>query len=161
MKGLVPGTQAPEFTLPSLPGQTVSLASFRGRPLILVFYPADFSPDCGDQLVVYNELLDEFDRLGASLLAVSVDNVYSHAAFHASRNFHFPLGSDFQPKGRVTRSYGVYNETTGMSERALFVLDASGVVQWCHVSPHTDIVPGADGILEALEALAAKPGGPR
>jgi peroxiredoxin len=152
---------APEFTLPSLPGETVTLASYRGRPLILVFYPADFSPDCGGQLELYNELLPEFDALGADLLAVSVDNVYSHAAFRGARRFRFALGSDFNPKGAVTRQYGVYNELTGMSERALFVLDGSGVVQWCHESPHTDIVPGADGILEALEALAARPGGHR
>lgn len=156
---LGPGVLAPTFTLPSLPGETVSLADYRGRPLVLVFYPADFSPDCGDQLTVYNEILPEFEQAGAALLAVSVDNVYSHAAFHASRNLHFPLGSDFEPKGAVIRQYGVYNEKTGMSERALFVLDPAGVVHWSYCSPHTSIVPGADGILDALESLAARQAG--
>lgn len=160
MKGLGAGTMAPDFTLPSLPGETVALASYRGQPLVLVFYPADFSPDCGDQLTLYNEVLPEFERLGARLLAVSVDNVYSHAAFHKSRNLHFVLGSDFNPKGEVVRRYGVYNEGTGMSERALFVLDEGGMITWSHVSPHTSVVPGADGILDALESLAARtPGG--
>lgn len=152
---LGPGTLAPEFTLPSVPGETVSLASYRGRLLILVFYPADFSPDCGDQLSLYNEILPEFEQAGAALLAVSVDNIYSHAAFHKSRNLHFPLGSDFEPKGAVTRQYGVYNETNGFSERALFLLDEEGIIRWSHVSPHTSVVPGADGILGALESLTA------
>jgi peroxiredoxin len=161
VRALSAGTMAPDFTLPSLPGEAVTLSSYRGRPLILVFYPADFSPDCGDQLTLYNEVLPEFDRLGADLLAVSVDNVYSHAAFHKSRNLHFALGSDFNPKGDVTRRYGVYNEKTGMSERALFVLDETGLIHWSHVSPHTSVVPGADGILEALESLAARTHGTR
>jgi peroxiredoxin len=155
------GALAPDFTLPSMPGETVTLASYRGQPLILVFYPADFSPDCGDQLTLYNEVLPEFERLGARLLAVSVDNVYSHAAFRKSRNLHFALGSDFNPKGAVTRRYGVYNEETGMSERALFVLDGAGVIHWCHVSPHTSVVPGAEGILDALESLVARAPGDR
>jgi len=155
------GALAPDFTLPSMPGELVTLASYRGQPLILVFYPADFSPDCGDQLALYNEVLPEFERLGARLLAVSVDNVYSHAAFHKSRNLHFVLGSDFNPKGAVIRRYGVYNEETGMSERALFVLDRAGVIHWCHVSPHTSVVPGAEGILDALESLVAPAPGDR
>ena len=158
---LAAGTMAPDFTLPSMPGETVTLASYRGQPLILVFYPADFSPDCGDQLTLYNEVLPEFERLGARLLAVSVDNVYSHAAFHKSRNLHFALGSDFNPKGAVIRRYGVYDEENGMSDRALFVLDGAGIIQWCHVSPHTSVVPGAEGILDALESLAARTPGDR
>ncbi len=157
MTGLSAGTLAPGFTLPSFPGESVTLASYRGQPLILVFYPADFSPDCGDQLTLYNEVLPEFERLGAKLLAVSVDNTYSHAAFQKSRNLHFALGSDFNPRGAVMRRYGVYNEKTGMSERALFVLDETGTIHWSHVSPHTSVVPGADGILDALESLAARP----
>ena len=152
---LGPGVLAPEFTLPSFPGEFVSLSAYRGRPLVLVFYPADFSPDCGDQLTLYNEILPEFERAGAALLAISVDNIYSHAAFRDSRNLHFVLGSDFQPRGEVARRYGVFNETTGMNERALFVLDDAGMIRWSHVSPHTSVVPGADGILDALEALTA------
>ena len=150
---LGPGDRAPDFTLPTVAGETVTLSSYRGRPLILVFYPADFSPDCGDQLALYNEIMPEFEQLGADLLAVSVDNVYSHAAFKQARNLGFVLASDFEPKGRVVRQYGVYNEKNGFSERALFVLDADGIIRWSHVSPHTSIVPGADGILEALESM--------
>lgn len=153
MSVLMSGMLAPDFTLPTVPGESVSLAGYRGRALVLVFYPADWSPDCGDQLALYNEILPEFEQAGAALLAVSVDNVYSHAAFRESRNLHYAIASDFEPKGEVCRRYGVYNQESGMSERALFVLDESGVIRWSHMSPHTSIVPGADGILEALEAL--------
>ena len=150
---LQPGTAAPLFTLPTLPGQTASLSDYLGRPVILVFYPADWSPDCGDQLALYNEVLEEFERLGATLLAISGDSVYSHAAFAEARNLRFPILSDYQPRGEVGRRYGVYEEAAGMNRRALFVLDAEGIIRWSHVSLHRSIVPGADGILSALESL--------
>jgi peroxiredoxin len=147
------GESAPRFTLPTIPGESVSLADYLGRPLILVFYPADWSPDCGDQLDVYNELLPDFADLGARLLAISGDSIYSHLAFAKARNFHFPLLSDYQPRGEVGRRYGVFEEEAGMNHRALFVLDSAGIIRWSHCSPHRSIVPGADGILAALEAL--------
>ena len=141
------------FTLPTLPGQSASLADYLGRPAILVFYPADWSPDCGDQLALYNEVLEEFERLGARLLAISGDSIYSHAAFSAAKNLRFPILSDFQPRGAIGKLYGAYEEDAGMNHRALFVLDSQGIIRWSHVSPHRSIVPGADGILSALEAL--------
>ncbi len=119
------GTRAPDFALSSAPGRTVSLADFRGRPVILAFYPADWSPVCGDQMALYNEVL----------------------------RLHFPLLADFEPKGAVARRYGVYREGDGFSERALFVVDGDGIVRWSYVSP-VDVNPGADGILRALEAIA-------
>jgi peroxiredoxin len=150
---LPPGTKAPEFSLPSTPDQRVSLAEFRGRPVILAFYPEDWSPVCSDQLALYQELLPEFQRFGAELLGVSVDGIWSHLAFAKDRNLHFPLLSDFEPKGEVSRMYGAYRAADGTSERALFVIDADGVVHWSYVSP-VGINPGADGILRALEELA-------
>jgi peroxiredoxin len=150
---LAPRTPAPGFELKATPDQKLSLADFRGKPLILVFYPEDWSPVCSDQLALYQELLPDFRELGAELVAISVDGVWCHLAFAENRNLHFPLLADFEPKGDVARAYGVYRSTDGTSERALFVIDGDGVVQWSYVSP-VGINPGADGILRALEDLA-------
>lgn len=155
---LPPGTDAPPFTLHSTPDQTLSLDEFRGRNVVLAFYPADWSPVCGDQLALYNELLDEFRRFDAQLLGISVDGVWSHAALAHERHYHFPLLADFEPKGAVARAYGAYREPEGVAERALFVIDGDGVIRWSYRSP-IGVNPGADGILKALEALGAKPAG--
>ena len=152
---LPPGTPAPDFSLRSTPDQSVKLSEFRGQPVVLVFYPADWSPVCGDQVALYNELLAEFKELGAQLLGISVDGVWCHAAFSQNRKLHFPLLADFERKGAVARLYGVYREEDGTSERALFVIDAEGVIRWNQVSP-VGVNPGADGILSALEELQGK-----
>ena len=153
---LTAGKPAPEFSLHTTPDQTVRLSEFRGQPVVLAFYPADWSPVCGDQMTLYNELLSEFQNLRAQLLGISVDGVWCHAAFSQNRKLHFPLLADFEPKGAVARLYGVYRESDGTSERALFVIDADGVIRWSHVSP-IDVNPGAEGILSALEELQSKP----
>jgi peroxiredoxin len=147
------GSPAPDFTLASAPGETVSLADFRGRPVILAFYPADWSPVCGDQMALYNEVLPEFERYNAQLLGISVDGAWCHAAFARDRKLHFPLLADFEPKGAVARRYRAYRQGDGFSERALFVIDGDGIIRWSYVSP-IDVNPGADGILRALDALA-------
>ena len=147
------GTPAPDFTLHVTPDQTLSLSELRGRPVILAFYPADWSPVCGDQMSLYNEVLPEFRRYHAELLGISVDGAWCHAAFAKDRKLHFPLLSDFEPKGDVAKQYGVYRKD-GLSERALFVIDENGVIVWSYRSPMA-VNPGADGILEALEELAA------
>ena len=151
---LEPGTPAPAFTLPATPDQQVSLTDFRGKPLILAFYPADWSPVCGDQMALYNEILPEFHRHHAALVGISVDGAWCHGAFAASRKLHFPLLADFEPKGAVARRYGVYREAEGTTERALFVIDGAGIIRWSYVSP-VGVNPGADGILEALESMTA------
>lgn len=150
------GTAAPDFTLPATPDQQVSLADLRGQPVILAFYPADWSPVCGDQMALYNQILDEFHTYGAQLVGISTDGVWCHAAFTEARHLHFPLLADFEPKGAVARAYGVYREREGTSERALFVIDAGGIIAWSHLSP-VGINPGADGILAALAALVGRP----
>jgi peroxiredoxin len=132
---LPPGTEAPDFELRSTPDQTVSLAELRGKPVILAFYPEDWSPVCSDQLALYQQLLPEFRRFGAELVGVSVDGIWCHLAFASDRNLHFPLLADFEPKGEVSRRYGVYRAEDGTSERALYVIDADGVVRWSYVSP--------------------------
>lgn len=152
---LPPGTTAPDFELPRSPDQTVSLSELRGRPVILTFYPADWSPVCTDQLALYQEVLPAFRRFNAELLGVSVDGVWSHLAFAKDRNLRFPLLADFEPKGQVARAYHVYQADEGTSERALYVIDAEGIVRWSYVSP-AGVNPGADGILRALETLGKK-----
>ncbi len=149
---LPPGTPAPDFSLPASPGEPVTLRTFRGRPTILAFYPADWSPVCGDQMALYNEVLPEFQKLGAEILGLSVDGIWCHAAFHDNRRLRFPLLADFEPKGAVAKLYGAYREEDGTSERALFVIDRDGIITWSYLSP-IGVNPGADGILDALEAL--------
>ena len=149
---LAPGAAAPDFTLPVTPDQKISLQELRGEPVILAFYPADWSPVCGDQMALYNEILPEFQKFGAQLMGVSVDGVWCHRAFAEARQLHFPLLSDFEPKGAVARSYSAYRTADGVSERALFVIDKTGIIAWSYCSPIA-VNPGADGILEALEGL--------
>jgi peroxiredoxin len=151
---LPPGTQAPDFQLDGGADRATSLADFRGRPVILVFYPGDWSPVCSDQLALYQELQPEFEKFDAQLVGISVDSTWSHLAFAENRHLQFPLLADFEPKGEVSRSYQAYRPADGTSERALYVLDADGVIRWSYISP-VDVNPGADGILRALEDLSA------
>ena len=150
------GTVAPDFELVSSPAETIRLRDLRGRPVILAFYPADFSPVCGDQIALYNEVVPEFRKYGAEILGISVDSRWCHAAFVSQKNIRFPLLADFEPKGEVGRRYGAYRGSDGTEERALFVIDSKGVIQWSYLSP-VDINPGADGILDALDALEETP----
>lgn len=152
---LSPGIRAPDFSLRSAPDQSISLTDFRGRPVILAFYPADWSPVCGDQMTLYNEVLDEFQEFQAELLGISVDGAWCHAAYARQNKLHFPLLADFEPKGAVARTYGVYDEKEGTCERALFVIDSDGIIHWSYVSP-IGVNPGANGILSALEELKSK-----
>ena len=149
------GTPAPDFSLHVTPDQKVALSELRGRPVILVFYPADWSPVCGDELALYQQLLPEFERYGAQIMGISVDGAWSHVAFADARNLTFPLLSDFEPKGEVSREYGVYRQEDGESARALFVIDKDGTIAWSYLSP-LGISPGAAGLLKALEDLQAK-----
>jgi peroxiredoxin len=149
---LAAGTVAPDFTLHVTPDQTLSLNELRGKPAILAFYPADWSPVCGDQMTLYNEVLPEFKRFGAVLLGISVDGSWCHRAFAESRKLHFPLLADFEAKGFVSKQYGAYRDADGTSERALFVVAADGKIAWSYCSP-VAVNPGADGILDALEKL--------
>jgi peroxiredoxin len=155
MEALKAGTRAPDFELNSTPDQRVALSEFRGRRVVLAFYPADWSPVCGDQLALYNELRDEFSKHDATVLGISVDGAWCHAAYREIRGYHLDLLSDFEPKGEVARKFGVYRTKEGVCERALFVIDEEGVIRWSYVSP-IGINPGADGILKALEDMDAK-----
>lgn len=146
-------TLAPDFELYATPDQKVQLSELRSKKVILAFYPADWSPVCGDQMTLYNEMEKYFAKHNAQLIGISVDSKWSHLAFSENHGFHFPLLADFEPKGAVSKLYGVYDEQTGTASRALYVLDEEGVIRWNYLSP-IGINPGADGILNALEALA-------
>jgi peroxiredoxin len=143
---------APDFTLFATPDQKITLSEFKGKNVILAFYPADWSPVCSDQMALYNEMLQFFKKYNAEIFGISVDSKWCHNAFSQSRNLHFPLLADFESKGEISKKYGVYNEEEGECNRALFVIDKNGIIQWSYLSPIA-INPGADGILEALEKL--------
>jgi peroxiredoxin len=151
-KILSAGTRAPDFELHSSPDATVRLSELRGRPVILAFYPADWSPVCGDEMALYNEVLPDFREHGAELFGISVDSVWCHAAFARNKNLHFPLLSDFEPKGEIARRYGAYRASDGVCERAIFVIDRDGVIRWSYLSP-IEVNPGAAGILAALDSM--------
>ena len=125
---------APNFTLRATPDQTLTLSDLLGRPVILAFYPADWSPVCGDQMALYSEILPEFRKFGAELLGVSVDGAWCHDAFAQKRHLYFPLFADFEPRGTVARQYGAHRIAEGFSERALFVADNAGVIAGSYCS---------------------------
>jgi peroxiredoxin len=150
-----PGQAAPALRLPSAPEHFASLQDFRGRPVVLVFYVADWGPVCTDQLDLFQAALHKFEHYNAQLLGISVDGCWCHAAFGISRNFKFPLLADFEPKGSAARAYGVYRSEAGVCERALFLIDGAGIVRWNHISPFR-VNPGVKGILRALEQLSSK-----
>jgi peroxiredoxin len=145
-----PGTPAPDFTLADQDGQKVSLADFRGQTVVLVFYPADFSPVCTNQLSVYQEVLEELEERGSKLVGISVDSAFCHKAFREHLNLSIPLLADFHPKGEVARAYGVWSDDYGMSGRALVMVGPEGLVEWTYVSPPLE-VPGANLIFDALD----------
>jgi peroxiredoxin len=147
---IAPGTPAPDFTLRNHEGKEVSLSDFRGRRVMLVFYPLDFSPACTDQLSVYQEVLDEIEERGVALVGVSVDSSWAHRAFRKQLGLSIPLLSDFEPKGEMTRRYGAYLDTVGHGNRSLVLIDEEGVVRWVHASPTPAEIPGANLIFDAL-----------
>ncbi|HEY5265721.1 MAG TPA: redoxin domain-containing protein [Acidimicrobiales bacterium] len=149
---LTPGTAAPDFTLPEAPGQMITLSKI-SSPVVLIFYPADWSPVCGDELSIFQAAGPLFEAHGAQLLGISVDGVWCHSAFKADRKLNFPLLADFNPRGETAKSYGVFRDDDGITERALFVLDQAHTITWSHLSP-IGVNPGADGALRALEALS-------
>ena len=149
------GTPAPDFTLPQTPSTRMALHGLLGQPVVLVFYPMDWELLSRDQLVLHQNFADEFARLGARLLGISVDSVYCHAAFARDAQLHFPLLADFQPRGGVARQFGVYRDEQGVSARALFVLDRQGRIRFSRAYPDF-FNPGVDDVLTTLEALAAE-----
>ncbi len=148
----MPNTPAPDFSLHVTPDQSLSLSELKGKPVILAFYPADWSPVCGDQMSLLNAVLPEFRKFKAEVLGISVDGVWCHDAFAQNRNLHFPLLLISSQRAQYAKQYGAYREKDGCCERALYLIDKNGIITWSYLSPVAEN-PGADGILEALETL--------
>jgi peroxiredoxin len=146
------GERAPDFSLPNHKGEQVSLSDLRGRPVLLVFYPNDFSPVCSDQLSIYQEVKPSLDESGLEVLGVSIDHSWAHRAFRKQLNLDFTLLADFHPKGEVARLYGAYLEDYGIANRSLVLIDEEGTVRWVHESPTPMEIPGANLIFDALKA---------
>jgi peroxiredoxin (alkyl hydroperoxide reductase subunit C) len=144
------GQPAPDFTLRNQDGEKVSLADFRGKKVLLVFYPLDFSPVCSDQLSVYQEVKPEIEAKGVQMIGISVDSGFAHKAFQEKLGIDTPLLADFEPKGEVARAYGAYIEKTGHANRSLVLVDEQGTVEWVHESPTPLEIPGANLIFDAL-----------
>ena len=144
------GTPAPDFTLRDQDGEKVSLSDYRGRKVLLVFYPGDFSPVCGDQFSIYQEVKPEIAAAGVELIGISVDSFFAHKAFQEKLGFDFTLLSDFEPKGEVARAYGSYLDGPGFANRTLVLVDEEGAVAWAYESPNPGEFPGANVIFDAL-----------
>jgi peroxiredoxin len=152
-EGLEVGSPAPDFTLQDANGKPVSLSEFRGKNVMLVFYPLDWSPACSDQLSVYQAELEEFEKYNTQVIAISVDSFYSHGAWAAVRAISFPLLADFHPKGEVARRYQVMRSTLGFSERALYLIDTQGIIRYKTVSPEIHMIPDIYEVFEQIKAL--------
>jgi peroxiredoxin len=148
-----PGTPAPDFKLPNHRGESVSLSDFRGRKLLLCFYPNDFSPVCSDQLSLYQEVLSELDAKGVELVGISTDGSWAHNAFRKHLGLEMTLLSDFHPKGEASRAYGAYLEEWGTPNRSLVLVDEEGIVRWVHAEPTPLSIPGANLIFDALATI--------
>jgi peroxiredoxin len=149
-----PGTPAPDFTLPNHRGEQISLSDFRGRKVVLAFYPNDFSPVCSDQLSVYQEVLPQINQAGAELIGISTDGSWCHNAFRKHLGLEMTLLADFHPKGEVASAYGAYLEQWGTPNRSLVLIDEDGVVRWVHAEETPLTIPGANLIFDALAATA-------
>jgi peroxiredoxin len=148
--GLEVGIQAPDFSLPDASKRSTRLSDFRGKTVILCFYPLDWSPACSDQLSLYQNELAEFEKANAQLLCVSVDSIYSHGAWATVRGLSFPLLADFHPKGEVAKLYNIWRDSDGFSERALYVIDPEGIIRYKIVAPHLDNIPDIYELLDQL-----------
>jgi peroxiredoxin len=145
------GEKAPDFTLRNQDGEKVSLVDFRGRRVMLVFYPGDFSPVCGDQLSIYQEVKPEIEEKGVELVGISVDGFFAHKAFQEKLGIETTLLSDFEPKGEVARAYGSYLDAPlGFANRTLVLIDEEGTVAWTYEAPNPGEFPGANVIFDAL-----------
>lgn len=144
------GVPAPGFTLPNQDKEEVSLADFRGRKVLLIFYPADFSSVCSDQLSIYQEVKPELSEKGVEPIGISVDGPNAHKAFQEKLGIDITLLSDFEPKGKVARAYGSYLDGPGVANRTLVLVDEDLNVAWTYESPTPGEFPGANIIFDAL-----------
>jgi peroxiredoxin len=149
------GEPAPDFTLRNQDGEEVSLSDFRGKKVLIVFYPFDFSSVCTDQLSTYQEIKPALKDRNVEMIGISIDHAYAHKAFQEKLGIDTTLLADFEPKGEVARAYGSYVERVGMANRTLVLIDENGVVEWAHESPSLGEMPAPQVILDALESDSA------
>jgi peroxiredoxin len=150
---LAEGTTAPDFSLKDANGQLVSLSDFRGSNVLLAFYPLDWSPGCSQQLDIYQNDLAEFEKRGIKIIGISVDSIYSHGAWAVVRDLHFPLLSDFNPKGETAKKYHVFRDKDGFTERALYIIDAEGIIRYSYVSPFLHHIPDIYELYKKLDQI--------
>ena len=129
------GQQAPDFTLVNQFGEPVRLADFRGRNVVIVFYPFAFSGICTGELCEIRDNLAVFEHADAEVLAVSVDSKFALRAYAEQERYEFSLLADFWPHGAVAEKYGVFDEESGMARRGTFIIDAGGTVRYVVVNP--------------------------
>jgi len=151
---IAPGTPVPDFNLRTI-DENFTRFDLDGKTTVFVFYPFAFSAVCTDQFQVYEEVLDEFTALGATLYGVSCDASESQRAFKEKLGVSIEMLSDFEPKGAVSKAFGAYFEPAGMSNRALVIIGPDAVVQWSHLADSPGDLPGANLIFDGLAAAAA------
>jgi peroxiredoxin len=152
-KTLQPNSQAPEFTLLDTAEHPTKLSDYRGKIVVLAFYPADWSPVCTDELALFQETLEQIHGHNAEMLGISVDSHYSHRAWAEHMHITFPLLSDFWPHGAAAKQYGIFRESDGMNERALFFVDATGMIRHIWIAEDLGIAPGLNIVFQALEQM--------
>jgi len=127
---LAVGAAAPDFTLKDQNQKDVKLSDFRGKNVVIVFYPLDWSPVCTNEHACFVNDLKRFEQLDAQVLGLSVDSVWSHKAFAEKLGIRYPLLADFNPRGAVADRFGVYLSDKGITGRAIAIVDRAGKLAW-------------------------------
>jgi peroxiredoxin len=153
MSPLKVGDVAPDFTLKGHDDQEYTLSAFRGQPVVLAFYPLDFSPICTDEHACFVRDMARLNALNAQVFGISVDSVWAHKAFARQMGITYPLLADFQPRGEVAGKYGVFLEDAGIAARTTFVIDADGRIAFIQRN-EIEQVPDVSEIITALEQLS-------
>jgi peroxiredoxin len=147
------GAPAPEFTLKDQDQKEVKLSDFRGKkPVVLVFYPLDWSPTCTKEHACMINDKKQFEDLNAQVLGLSVDSTWSHKAYADKMGIHYPLLADFHPRGAVAAKYGVYLQDKGITGRSIFIIDRDGNLAW-RKDYEIPVVPDIAEVSKALSAV--------
>ena len=146
------GDVAPDFSLKAQDDKVYSLSAFRGKPVVLVFYPLDFSPVCTDEHACFVNDMARFNELDAQVFGISVDSAWTHKAFAQKMGIDYPLLADFHPKGAVAESFGVYLADKGIASRTIFLIDRDGKVADTY-GVDVPVVPDVEHVIEALKKL--------
>jgi len=144
------GQAAPDFSLKDQNQKDVKLSDYRGKNVVIVFYPLDWSPVCTNEHACFVNDMKQFEKLNAQVLGLSVDSVWSHKAFAEKMGIRYPLLADFQPRGAVASKFGVYLEEKGITGRAIAIVDRGGKIAWFKQYD----IPTVPDMKEVAEALA-------